>query len=44
MINVLHIPGSQITIIKFSNENPRISSHILIVEYKWELGHSSNKV
>lgn len=44
MIKVLRIPSSQITIIKFSNENPKISSHILTVDYKLELVRSSNKV
>lgn len=44
MIKELPIPGSPIIIIKFSNENPRIASHILTMKYKWELGHSTNKV
>lgn len=44
MIKELPIPGSPIIIIKFSNENPRIASHILTVKYKWELEHSTNKV
>ena len=44
MVKELPIPGSPIIIIKFSNENPRIASHILTMKYKWELGHSTNKV
>lgn len=42
MMKELPIPSCPIT--KFSNENPRITSHILTMKYKWELGHSSNKV
>ena len=48
MIKVLHLPGFQITIVKFSSEESqdclRSSSHIPTVEYKWEWGHSSSKV
>ena len=44
MVKELPIPGSPIIIIKFSNENPRIASHILTMKYKWELGHSTNNV
>ena len=44
MVKELPIPGSPIIIIKFSNENSRIASHILTMKYKWELGHSTNKV
>ena len=42
MMKELPIPSCPIT--KFSNENPRITSHILTMKYKWELGHSSNKI
>ena len=42
MVKELPIPGSPI--MKFSNENPRIASHVLTMKYKWELGHSTNKV